>query len=313
MNLLLTLAAALAAAALLLAAGSLLYRAHRAQRAEATLQSALTPRTPVAADAGSVDSRPWWKLRLEELAAIGHHFEDSRLQKALLAPEDRLLLEQAGWNHSTGTAVFLALRVLLAAFTPIVAILLLRPAGLQFLAVIGGGIAAGILLPKFALKSWATRLRRKVSDELPLLIDLLRLLQGVGFSMDQSLQMLGDKLKVALPVLGNELQQAHIAYTHGRSRAQSLRRLSESFGDDNLRSLMQMVLQVHQHGGAVQDPLRQFGERLREQRRMEMKEKVGKLSVKMTMVMMLTLLPALMLVLAGPAILALADALTKMG
>jgi tight adherence protein C len=125
--------------------------------------------------------------------------------------------------------------------------------------------------------------------------------------------MLGDKLRIALPVLGKELQQAHVAYTHGRSRAQSLRRLSESFGDDNLRSLMQMVLQVHQHGGAVQDPLRQFGERLREQRRMEMKEKVGKLSVKMTVVMMLTLLPALMLVLSGPAILALADALTKMG
>jgi tight adherence protein C len=49
--------------------------------------------------------------------------------------------------------------------------------------------------------------------------------------------------------------------------------------------------------------------RLREQRRMKMKEKVGKLSVKMTVVMMATLLPALMLVLAGPAIISLASAM----
>ncbi|MBO8044598.1 hypothetical protein J6396_43795, partial [Pseudomonas aeruginosa] len=64
---------------------------------------------------------------------------------------------------------------------------------------------------------------------------------------------------------------------------------------------------------AVQEPLRQFSIRLREQRRNALKEKVGKLSVKMTVVMMLTLLPALMLVLAGPALVALATTMSKMG
>ncbi|MCY1188375.1 hypothetical protein D9M73_294760 [compost metagenome] len=52
--------------------------------------------------------------------------------------------------------------------------------------------------------------------------------------------------------------------------------------------------------------------RLREQRRMKMKEKVGKLSVKMTVVMMVTLLPALMLVLGGPAIISLVNAVRGM-
>jgi len=178
--------------------------------------------------------------------------------------------------------------------------------------VIFGALAFGILLPKFALRAWAMRLRKQVSAELPLLIDLLRLLQGVGFSMDQSLQTLGDKLRNAIPVLGREIHQANIAYMHGRSREQSLRRLGESFDDEDLRSLVQLILQVHAHGGAVQEPLRQFSIRLREQRRSTLKEKVGKLSVKMTVVMMLTLLPALMLVLAGPAIIALASALTKL-
>ena len=102
-------------------------------------------------------------------------------------------------------------------------------------------------------------------------------------------------------------------FVHGRTRAQSLRRLSEVYADDYLASLMQLILQVHAHGGAVQEPLRQFSIRLREQRRNTLKEKVGKLSVKMTVVMMLTLLPALMLVLAGPALVALATTMSKMG
>ncbi|MFG6108827.1 type II secretion system F family protein [Stenotrophomonas rhizophila] len=293
------------------------------QRTAATLQTALRNReeaprdaataataataanTSTTADAGP---RGWaW------LASLGERFNGGRLEAALLAPEDRLLLDQAGWHTRAGTASFLALRLLLAVLCLVLAMLFYRGDGLSRLVVMLGALGTGVLLPKFALRAWATRLRKRVSAELPLLIDLLRLLQGVGFSMDQSLQTLGDKLRSAIPVLGREIQQANIAYMHGRTRQQSLRRLAESFDDEDLRSLVQLMLQVHEHGGAVQEPLRQFSVRLREQRRSTLKEKVGKLSVKMTVVMMLTLLPALMLVLSGPAIIALANAVNRLG
>ncbi|MGE8212952.1 MAG: type II secretion system F family protein [Stenotrophomonas sp.] len=310
MNPLLIIALLLVMLALLLAGGGLLYHGRRNQQASSALQSALDATHHTTPD--NTPKGSWWQRRLADLSAIGQQFDGSRVQKALLAPEDKLLLEQVGWNHSTGTAAFLALRLLLATVLPLLGLLLLRPQGGKFFLVLMVGFALGVLLPKLVLRSWAGRLRKKVDDELPLLIDLLRLLQGVGFSIDQSLQMIGDKLHVAVPVLGRELQVANANYSRGRSRAQSLRRLSESFDNDDLRSLVQMVLQVHQHGGAVQEPLKQFGMRLREQRRMKMKEKVGKLSVKMTVVMMLTLLPALMLVLAGPAIISLSNALKGM-
>ncbi|WP_312370528.1 type II secretion system F family protein [Stenotrophomonas sp.] len=310
MNPLLIIALLLVMVALLLAGGGLLYHGRRNQQASSALQSALDATHHTTPD--NTPKGSWWQRRLADLSAIGQQFDGSRVQKALLAPEDKLLLEQVGWNHSTGTAAFLALRLLLAMVLPLLGLLLLRPQGGKFFLVLMVGFALGVLLPKLVLRSWAARLRKKVDDELPLLIDLLRLLQGVGFSIDQSLQMIGDKLHVAVPVLGRELQVANANYSRGRSRAQSLRRLSESFDNDDLRSLVQMVLQVHQHGGAVQEPLKQFGMRLREQRRMKMKEKVGKLSVKMTVVMMLTLLPALMLVLAGPAIISLSNALKGM-
>lgn len=284
------------------------------QRTAATLQGALrsrearTPAAPGTPPPDATAPRRWaW------LAALGERFNGGRIEAALLAPEDRLLLDQAGWHTRVGTATFLALRLLIALAGLLLAAVFYDGDGLSRVVVMGAALGAGVLVPKFALRAWATRLRRRVSAELPLLIDLLRLLQGVGFSMDQSLQTLGDKLRSAIPVLGREIQQANIAYMHGRSRQQSLRRLAESFGDEDLRSLVQLMLQVHEHGGAVQEPLRQFSVRLREQRRSALKEKVGKLSVKMTIVMMLTLLPALMLVLSGPAIIALANAVNRLG
>ncbi|MDG2524437.1 type II secretion system F family protein [Stenotrophomonas sp. HITSZ_GD] len=298
------------ALAALVAAAGLLARGRGSERAEAALRTALQD-TPGAAAAPGAGARGTGLL--ERLAALGRHLEGSRVQGWLLAPEDRLLLEQINWHHRSGTAIFLSLRVLLALLVPIVLLAALQPAGARAVAALVLGLASGLLLPKLALRSWAQRLRRRAHDELPMLIDLLRLLQSVGFSIDQSLQMLGDKLHAAIPLLGRELQEANIAYIHGRTRAQSLRRIGESFGDEDLRSLVQMIVQVHQHGGAIQEPLRQFSARLRESRRMKLKDKVGKLSVKMTVVMMVTLLPALMVVLSGPAILALAGAMKRMG
>ena len=282
-------------------------RGSREARTSATLQTALRPRDAAPPEPAPARDAFGW------LQQLGQLFAGGRLESALLANEDRLLLDLAGWNTRRGTAIYLALRLMLAVLVLVAALAISDATGVSRLMVVIAALAAGLLLPKFALSSWVKRRRRAVSNELPLLIDLLRLLQGVGFSMDQSLQTLGDKLRDALPVLGREIQEANTAYSLGRTRTQSLRRLSEVYGDDDLSSLVQLILQVHAHGGAVQEPLRQFSVRLREQRRNTLKEKVGKLSVKMTVVMMLTLLPALMLVLAGPALVALANTLTKMG
>ncbi|MFC5743254.1 type II secretion system F family protein [Dyella tabacisoli] len=260
-----------------------------------------------AADSG----RALWRRGLDSLESIGRRFENGRIGHILLAPEDRLLLEQTNWNTATGRATFLGMRLVLALLLPVLLALWYRADSAKTIVALLSALAVGLLLPKFALNGWANRLRKRVEDELPLLIDLLRLLQGVGFSMDQSLQTIAERFQTVLPVLGRELRDANAAYIHGRPRAQSLRRLAESFGNHDLQSLVQIIVQVHEHGGAVQEPLRQFAERLREQRKMSMKEKTGKLSVKMTVVMMVTLLPALMLVLAGPAVVSLIGTMAK--
>ncbi len=302
---LLALAAAVLAIGLLILASGLLLRERRDHQAEAALQAALLRR---ANQHGDEETPGFGQRLLNLLANFGQKLRGGKLGQALLASEDHMLLDQIGWNTLTGASAYLALRVLLAALVGIV-LFAFKPSLLMLLI----GLVIGIFLPKIALRSWGDSLRKQADNELPLLVDLLRLLQGVGLSMDQSLQMIGENLRAAIPLLGKELAAANVAYMHGRSREQSLQRLAEGYANDDLRSLVMLILQIHKHGGAVQEPLKQFSERLRERRRMELKEKIGKLSVKMTVVMMLTLLPALMLVLAGPAIVSLVRSLSNMG
>ncbi|MGN0860094.1 MAG: type II secretion system F family protein [Stenotrophomonas sp.] len=310
-----SLAVGMLALALLVAAIGLLVRGRQSESAEAALSNAVKRgnNAALAATAAAESAKPWWKRLADELTSLGQQFAGGRLQQLLLAEEDRMLLDQAGYGHSQGQAVFLAARLLAAVALPVLVIVFSDASGMRWLILLAAAMAAGLLLPKFGLRLWAKRIQKTVHDELPLFIDLLRLLQGVGFSIDQSLQMLSDKMRLALPVIGRELELANLAYSRGRSREQSLHRLAESFDNEDLRSLVQMIVQVHSHGGAVQEPLKNFGLRLREKRRMNLKEQVGKLSVKMTVVMMVTLLPALLLVLAGPAIIALAGAVSQMG
>jgi len=283
---------------------SLLLRARQRAREAQVVERALRPPVTAGTDKPSAPATPWQRA-LGWIEALGRRFEGGRLGDALLADEDRLLLDQTGHNTRTGRAVFLGLRLALAVLLPLLAVAWLQPGGIAAVIYPCGALALGVLLPKFALKAWAERLRKRTEEELPLLIDLLRLLQGVGFSMDQSLQTIADRFQPVLPLLGAEIHDANTAYMHGRPRGASLRRLSESFGNEDLQSLVQIIVQVHEHGGAVQEPLRQFAVRLREQRKMTLREKTGQLAVKMTVVMMLTLLPALMLVLAGPAVISL--------
>ena len=284
-------------------------RRHQQQQRQGDIIDRALHGAPASDPDAAGTAQSWRQRTWDWLTALGSRFEHGAIGKALITPEDRLLLSQINYNTSRGRAAFLGVRLAMALLFPVLALLWYRPSGVN--AILGAvcAVTAGVLLPKFLLDGLARRLRKQADDELPLLVDLLRLFQGVGFSVDQSLQMIADRFQAVLPLLGREVRDANAAYVRGRTRMQSLQHLLE-FDNQGLKSLVQIIVQVHEHGGAVQEPLKQFADRLREQRKMRMKEQSGKLSVKMTVVMMVTLLPALMLVLAGPAVVSLISSMS---
>ncbi|NIF79655.1 type II secretion system F family protein, partial [Paraburkholderia sp. Cy-641] len=231
---------------------------------------------------------------------------DTPFGRQIVAEEDRRLLEQCGFVDTRTRGLFLIARLAAGIVLPLLAGVLARGhvAGIRYLALVVIAAMLGFMLPKFVLGRRASKRRAGVVNELPLLVDLLRLLQGVGLSLDQAMQVVVNDFRGMLPVLAGELEIAQRQFATGRTREQSLNRLSSSYDNEDLRAVVRLLVQVDRHGGAVQEPLKQFGDRLREARRAMLRERIGRLAVKMTGVMIVTLLPALMIVTAGPGVLA---------
>ncbi|MFJ3045773.1 type II secretion system F family protein [Herbaspirillum chlorophenolicum] len=303
----------LLAAAALLIAGAILLRDWQLRRSEKVLNRRIDiqQQQPDPEQPPAVPSRQRW---LDHLANYAAQWVDTPLGRQLVAEEDRQLLDQCGVNDIRGKALFFATRVLLGAGIPIIAWIVRADEDVLHLLIIGFfGFGIGYMIPKWVMLAKAKERRRKAAEELPLLIDLLRLLQGVGLSIDQSLHVVQNEFAHALPVLSKELQIASQQYLNGRTREQSLKRFSTVFDNDDMNSIGRLIVQVDRYGGAVQQPLQQFSERIREQRKMEMKERIGKLTVKMTGVMVLTLLPGLLIITGGAGFIAIIRTLSQVG
>jgi tight adherence protein C len=310
----------LMALAMLVIGGSLALRLRRQGRSKQVFEQALAGRD--ARRAQMTEQIPTAEGRMEaakRLAQdVGERLGEGRFGDSLMAMEDRRLIDICGYNDVLrARAIFMFARALLALVLP-----LLGLAALDSHVIFGGrllsqlivgfcGIAVGWMAPKWFLARRAAARRRSVAEELPLFIDLLRLLQGVGLSIDQSLHVIVHEFQDVMPVLALELRVASDLYARGRTREQSLTRLMSGFANDDVNSICRLIIQVDKHGGAVQEPLTRFSERVRERRKLEMREKVARLTVKMTGVMVVTLLPALLIVTGGAGLLAVIRSLTQ--
>lgn len=311
----------LVALALLVIGLSMAMRLRGQSRSMRVMEQALAARDPARAASIAAANPAESSGRLATLAqstdALGKRLGEGRLAESLLPAEDNKLLELAGYrNIATARARYVVLRFALALLLPVGAVMLRRAwlgpgpfAVMVFTLFIG--FAVGYMLPKWWLARRVKARKKQATKELPLLVDLLRLLQGVGLSVDQSLHVIVSDFTPILPVLGHELGAATAVYARGRTREQSLARLSQDFDDDDLAAICRLLVQVDRHGGAVQEPLNRFAQRIRDKRRFELKEKIGRLTVKMTGVMILTLLPALLIVTGGMGILSVLRSLSR--
>ncbi|MGJ7543517.1 type II secretion system F family protein [Variovorax sp. LT1R16] len=313
-----TLSIMLLALGLALAGGLLVVREVRRARSgqaigRAIRRGAVEPATSAASRAEVDQAEALSSVRADQDLPV--HWLHTKLGRMLVADEDRRLIEQCGFPSIRAQLVFLMVRIALALLLPLVALLFLKSTGLlsQYRGLaMAFAFVIGFLLPKWVLGYYAAGRRERVAQELPLFVDLLRLLQGVGLSLDQSLQIMAADFGHVLRILAGELQIANRQYSQGRTREHSLQRLATLYDNDNLAGLVALLVQVDRHGGAVQEPLQKFSDRLREHRRMELKERIGKITVKMTGVMVTTLLPALIIVTAGPGFLAVIRSLGAM-
>lgn len=275
------------------------------QRRFARLEQMLTPGSE-----GDEAMREAEELTFAEKLVL---FFSGRLPGGDTDSEDRRLLIQAGWRSLHALVIFQSLRWLAVAAVAL---------GFVSHALFTGtlqhglrGVALVILVflgSRWLLRYLASRRLRQLADELPIFVDFLRMVHGVGVSFEQAIVLFANDSRLGLPILSSELAAVSLSIRSGRPRGEALQLMARQLDVDDLGELVALICHTDYYGAALQEPLRQFSARLTERKRFEMQEYVGKLATRMVIVMVLFLLPALMIVTAGPGFISVIRALGKM-
>jgi tight adherence protein C len=229
--------------------------------------------------------------------------------------EAAVLLVQAGWRGREAGALLAALRLLApiacGGSAAAAAIVLrggeLRPAAVGL--VVFAGVAIGYLAPKLLLRARAKRRLRGLRAELVPLAHLMRVLYEVGLSSKQVLQVLGSVAHRVLPETARELAEIGRLLAAGRGLAEASHDVTTSLELPELSDLFALVRQVDRQGGSIRDPLLAYAALLEDRERTRLHEAVSRLSAKLTIVMVLFLMPALLVFVGGPGYTAIIRAL----
>jgi tight adherence protein C len=171
--------------------------------------------------------------------------------------------------------------------------------------VIGIAALAGYLLPDMWL-TWRVHARQRLLRRaLPDGLDLLVICVEAGLGLDQALLRVAQELSVAHPELSDELHLVNLEMRVGKTRLDAMRELGRRTGLDDINSLVSMLIQTERFGTSVAQSLRVHSDDLRMKRRQRAEQMAAKTSVKMVPALVFFIFPALMVVILGPAIIAI--------
>jgi len=234
------------------------------------------------------------------------------LSKALpLSPGDvsrtRAWLIQAGYRENRHLTIYVGSRVLLALLGMIIVIAI---SGVKSLPLIIGVGGLGFFLPRFVLKRMIRERQRRLKIALPDALDLTVICVEAGLALDQALQRVGEDLRHAHPELSNEFNLVNLEMRAGKPRVEALRNLAARTGVDDMRALVATLVQTDRFGTSVAQALRVHSDSLRTERRQRAEEQAAKTTIKMVIPLVLFILPSILIVTLGPAMIQLYRTLT---
>jgi tight adherence protein C len=210
----------------------------------------------------------------------------------------RSWLVQAGYREQRHLVIYVAWRAFAAMMGFFIAVAIV---GTQSLLIPFGGILFGFFLPRIVLKRMIRKRQRRITVGLPDALDLTVVCVEAGLPLDQALMRVGQDLKHAHPELSEEFYLANLEMSAGKPRPEALRNLASRTGVDDIRSLVAALIQTDRFGTSISQALRIYSDSLRTERRQRAEEQASKTAVKMVLPLVIFVLPSLIFVTLGPA------------
>jgi tight adherence protein C len=263
-----------------------------------------------------------WTAAARAKERFDDSFSDAAIQEFAASDEPGLLrrwLVHAGFRSRTASGLFLLSQLAATGLGIIAAgIVFWTDAGslmLSGLSIVPGGfgdlfLPAVYIAPWFALVLFSSlpmlfvRRRRQqrveqIEQDLPIALDLMATLSEAGLGFDATLSRLF-QTRLSRRPLGHEFRTFQADLLAGRSRVQSLRRLSRRAEVASITLLVSSMVQAEQLGMGLADVLRRMADDLRDRRRERANAFAASLPVKLMLPLMTCFLPGVFVWTLGP-------------
>ena len=266
---------------------------HRRQvlgRADGRTAAAQPPTRLLVDDGGGVVERvgAWLRTRLPSA-----WLDDQALAHRLV---------QAGLETPGAGALYTSARIACAVLLPMAALVLApRGSGQTVLLYVTAAAVAGVFAPVVALDYLVQRRRAVIRRALPDALDLLGVCVEAGVGLDAALLRVARDMAGTYPELAGEVLVVNRRVNAGVAREEALHGLWARTGVEELRALSANMMQCKRWGTSIGKVLRVYAEALRRKRRQDAQQQAAAAGLKMLFPLMLFLLPALFVVILGPA------------
>ncbi len=212
-------------------------------------------------------------------------------------------LELAGRPNGLEASTYVAMRFVLGIGLGLGTFFLLKVApnaGLRskaLLLMIVFGIL-GYFMPELWLRGKINKRQEEILKAMPDALDLLTICVGAGLGFDAAMQKVVEKWDNELAFeFGRVLREVQL----GKTRREALRDMADRVGVAEMTSFVAAIIQSEQLGVSLGKVLQIQADNMRVKRRQRAQEAAQKAPVKMLFPLVFLVLPALFIVLLGPA------------
>jgi tight adherence protein C len=213
-------------------------------------------------------------------------------------------LHQAGYRGARAIRIYWGLRIFLALALTLTGLLLSfsMNASLQDVLLLGGAAGAlGYMLPYLTVFRKAKSRVLAMREALPDTLDLIVVCVEAGMGVDAALNRVGNEQNSQKLAIGEELLLATQEMQAGARRKDALIRLAERCGVEEIRGLVTFLTQTEELGGSIARSLRIYAETMRDKRSQSAEEAARKAVIKLIFPLVFFILPAIFIILLGPA------------
>ena len=178
---------------------------------------------------------------------------------------------------------------------------------------IGGAVFAGWIMPMGLLDRLVRQRQERIRRSIPDALDLLVVCVEAGVSLDAAILRVAREIRLSHLDLAHELAVVNRKTNAGIPRDTALRALWARTGVEELRTLTSSMIQSEKWGTSIATVLRVSADTLRRKRRQTAEKKAKQAPLKMTFPLVLFILPALFIVIMGPALVQVISEFGKIG